>query len=255
MNTIDFQLGSVDALDPYLLIPPGQRVYGGPPAPPNELQEKRIRIRLGERPTVRNLRALFEAGNRPALAGLSLYKSYQIWLIGLTVGIVKEGGWRDVTQLGLQVDLPEKPRFTVVSLLPDTRFIRRVGGAVRCEALMEANGAAQLPDLALATPGIPVSMGASAKVAVHAAVGIDLSFSVNTPVIQAIGKGDRRAEWVLEAHGEPLVGDQELMFTMLAPLAADEIDLRCRLRATISTFDLLPCILQTGTVELQTPLQ
>jgi hypothetical protein len=251
MNFVDFELGTDDAIDPGLLTAPDRKVYGGTPT---EIKQKRIRIRLGERPTARNLRLLLESAGQALPPNLSVYKGYNIWLINLSVGIVKEGGWQDVTQLGLYTELPVKPRFTVLSLLPETRFIQRLTAGFECKALVEANGAAKIPDLAESLIGVPVSAGASAEGKASVNVGWNLSFSVLTPVVTAVGKGDRRAEWILEASEKPLVGDQDLMFTVLAPLTADQVSVKTRVQATITTFDLLPVLLKGQELELQVAL-
>jgi hypothetical protein len=253
MDFLELELSADNALNKRLLTSPKSMVYGGEAAA-NELKDRRIRVRLAERPTARNLRTLLEAGGKPLPADISLYAGYRIWLLSLTVGIVREGGWRDVTQLGLQVELPESPRFTVLSLVPETRFVTHLDGKLECHVNVEANGSVKVPDLPLPTSGLPVSAGASADMKLGAGVGLDLSVSVLTPVVIATGKGDRRAEWVLEPEREPLVGDQELLLTMLAPLNVDEVLLKARLRVTISTFDFLPFLLQTGEIALTVPL-
>src|ERR1041385_6713187 len=112
MSFVDLELGMDDAVDPGLLTTPDKKVYGGTPS---EIKKKRIRIRLGERPTARNLRLLLEGAGQTLPPNLSVYKGYNIWLINLSVGVVKEGGWQDVTQLGLQTEMPDKPRYTVLS--------------------------------------------------------------------------------------------------------------------------------------------
>jgi hypothetical protein len=251
MSFLDLELGSEDAIDPGLLTSPDKKVYGGTPS---EIKQKRIRIRLGERPTARNLRLLLESAGQTLPPNLSVYKGYNIWLINLSVGIVKDGGWRDVTQLGLHTELPVKPRFTVLSLLPETRFIQRLTAGFECKARVEANGAAKIPDLAEALIGAQVSAEASAEAKASVNIGWDLSFSVLTPAVTAVGKGDRRAEWILEANDKPLIGDQELMFTLLAPLTAEEILLKTRVQATITTFDLLPVLLKGRELELTVAL-
>ncbi|MGA3372993.1 MAG: hypothetical protein ABSC48_14650 [Terracidiphilus sp.] len=251
MSFVDFELGMDDAVDRGLLTAPEKKVYGGGP---NEISQKRIRVRLGERPTARNLRLLLESAGQTLPPNLSVYKGYNIWIINLSVGIVKEGGWQDVTQLGLHAELPTQPRFTVLSLLPETRLIQKLKTGFKCQAHVEANGMAKIPDLAESFVGAPVSASGKAVVEAAASIGWDLSFSVLTPVVTAIGKGDRRAEWLLEAGDEPLIGDQDLMFTLLAPLTADEVSLTARVQATISTFDFLPVVLRGREVELQVDL-
>ena len=87
-------------IDPRLFTPPKERTFGKPAE--NELLHKRIKVRLGERPTARDVRKMFSAEGKELPLDLKVYGGYEIWLLGVTVGIVKEGGWQSVTRLGLQ---------------------------------------------------------------------------------------------------------------------------------------------------------
>lgn len=90
---------------------------------------------------------------------------------------------------------------------------------------------------------------------VGANIGWDISASVLSPVVTAIGKGDRRAEWVIEVDDKPLIGDQELMITVLAPLISDEIEVKTHLLVTTTTFDFLPVLLKSEEITMQIPLE
>jgi hypothetical protein len=186
---------------------------------------------------------------------MAVFKEYNIWVLTFGVGIIKHGGWRSVSQLGLQVELPLIPRFQVLGLLPETKFIHRFEGGLKCEAKIEANGAFKSPEFKGDTVGLPGSAAsASAGANVGANIGWDISVSVLSPVVTAVGKGDRRAEWVIEADDTPLIGDQELTVTVLAPLTADEIEVKTHLLATTTTFDFLPVLLKSQEITMQIPL-
>jgi hypothetical protein len=60
-----------------------------------------------------------------------------------------------------------------------------------------------------------------------------------------VGVGGRRAEWVFEKAEEPLVGDQQMVVTLLTPKTVDELEVTVRLSATVAVFNLLPCNLET----------
>jgi len=255
MSMIELDLTPENAIDPRLFTPPGQRTFG--PQPESELLHKRIRVRLGDRPTARNVRKMFQADGKELPAELKVYAGYEIWLIGLSVGVIKEGGWQSVTRLGLRVELPKTPRFVIVGLAPETRMIERGTAGFRCNAALGANGSLALPKamVAAASAAVPVTLDASASAGISAQAGVNLSFSVLSPAVIAVGKGDSRAEWVVEDAGGPLIGDQELYFSVLTPLVTDEIRMTARVNATIATFDLLPCLLQTPDIHIKAVLQ
>jgi hypothetical protein len=118
------------------------------------------------------------------------------------------------------------------------------------------NGAIEIPAGVLsAIPHMPASVDAVARSKVSADVAVNLSFSVMSPVTVAVGKGDRRAEWVIEPADEPLIGDQELFFTVLTPLVADEIEMSASVQATISSFDFVPCLLRSPPIKVTAFLQ
>jgi hypothetical protein len=179
----------------------------------------------------------------------------EIWLIAFGVGIVREAGMREVDRFGFEVTFPEEPRVTVLDLLPQTSFVTKVGGQFKAEAGLSLNGRAKVPQLLsqalaqteLLSADAALSLGTDANF-----VGL-LSFSVLTPVIQAIGAGGRRAEWLFRKSDQPLVGDQHMMVTLLAGKSVEQLDITARLSATVSVFNMLPCRLETA-IEMGIPL-
>jgi hypothetical protein len=251
---IEIDLTPEQAVDPRLFTLPDDRVYGD--RPESELRYKRIRVTLGERPTARNVRKMFSAEKKRLPAALKVYSAYEIWLIGVTVGVTKEGGWQSVVRLGLEIELPAMPRFTIVGLAPETRMISRGKLGLECHAEIGANGAIAVPHAVSASAGVaPIgTIDASAAAKVAAEGGLNLSFSVLTPAVIAIGKGDRRAQWILEDADGPLLGDQEVFFTVLTPLTCDTISMKARVSATVATFDLIPSLCPSAAIDLEAVL-
>jgi hypothetical protein len=169
---------------------------------------------------------------------------------------VREAGFREVDRFGLAATFPEKPRVTVLNVLPQTRFVQRAGGLLKANVGLALNGSAHMPEAvtqALAQTDL-LSADASINLSTEANLVGTLSFSVLTPVISAIGIGSRRAEWVFEKAEQPLVGDQQMIVTLLTPKNLDEIDVTARLSATVSVFNLLPCNLETE-IRMRVPLE
>jgi hypothetical protein len=119
------------------------------------------------------------------------------------------------------------------------------------------NGTAQVPSiltqLIAQTTSLPLSADASLKLSSELKVVGTLSFSVQTPIIAAIGVGGRHAEWLFEKVDRPLVGDQQMVLTVLTPRTANELATTITVSVTVSTFNLLPCRLEKR-IELTVPL-
>jgi hypothetical protein len=248
----ELTLTFADALDPLLAIAPSQRSFGSG----SQVEQGRVRVRIGERPIVRDLKRLYRKAGKTLPTDFEVFSAYNIWMILFAVGIVRESGMREVDRFGFAVTFPEKPRVTVLNILPQTRFVKRAGAILKAEATLSLNGSAQVPEVVsqVLTATDALSADASLNVSTEANVFGTLSFSVLTSAIQAIGTGDRRAEWVFEKAEQPLVGDQHLAVTLLAPKQVDEIEVTTQLSASVSVFNLLPCKLETEFV-LYVPLE
>ena len=88
----------------------------------------------------------------------------------------------------------------------------------------------------------------------QAGVAINLSFSVVTPSIVAIGAGDSGAIWQLVRHGYPLVGDQALFLVALVPKKTPEILFKVRATAVLEFWEFVQDTLSSEEVELKVPL-
>ena len=241
-----------DALDPLLAVAPSQRSFGSAP----QVEQGRVRLRIGERPIVRDLKRLYRKAGKTLPADFEVFSAYNIWMILFAVGIVRESGMREVDRFGFAVTFPEKPRVTVLNVLPQTRFVKRAGAILKADATLSLNGSAHVPESVSQVLAATDALSADASLSVSAEANVfgTLSFSVLTSVIQAIGTGDRRAEWVFEKSEQPLVGDQHLAITLLAPKHVDELQIATRLSASVSIFNLLPCKLETE-FTLDVPLE
>ena len=244
----EIMLGAQSALDPDLLVAPSKRTFGVEP----EIETDRIRLRIGERPIVRNLRALYEKSKRKLPADLEVFISYDIWLITHSVSIVKEGGFKQIRQVGYQVRFPEKPKVTVVEVLPQTHFVTKLGGSFENEADIQIDGrasiAGSLTDLLDTVEN--VSFGGKLTLSQHLNVVARINFSVMTPVIQAVGIGDNGSEWVFNKEEKPLLGDQLMIQILLTPRRLKKLAFKARVYATITTFNMVPARFQSEWIDL-----
>src|SRR5579863_1343008 len=254
-SSCELSLTLADAVDPLLTIAPSRRHFGKSNEP--DLQKGRVSLRIGDRPIVRDLKLLYRTTHNQLPTDFEMFTAYNVWLVGFGLGILREAGFSKVERFGFAVTFADTPRVTVLAVLPQTRFLKRAGLDLNMEAVLALNGAAQIPNTAVElfaqAISLPLSADASLKLSSELKMVGNLSFSVQTPVIAAIGVGGRHAEWLFEKSAQPLVGDQQMMLTLLAPRAADELQTTLRVSVTISTFNLLPCRLEKE-VSLTVPL-
>src|SRR5262249_54819345 len=62
-----------------------------------------------------------------------------------------------------------------------------------------------------------------------------VSFSLLSPVIQAVGLRSSRCEWVFEVEQKPLLGDQVMLQTVLVPPGTPSLRLKARGYALLKT--------------------
>lgn len=250
----EITLARQNATDPNLLVPPSQRHLGGDEP---DIEADRLRLRIGDRPIARNLRRLYELSDRQLPDTLEVFTSYDLWLLTHAVSVIKEGGYKRVRHLGYRMSFQEKPRVTVVDILPQTHFVTKVGGFFRAETDIQLNGEAKVPDslTELLEEVESISLGGQIRISAEANVVGRVSFSVMTPVIQAVGVGSNGSEWVFRKDEQPLLGDQLMIQIVLTPRRLREIKFRAQLHAAITTFDFLPALLESDWLDLECELR
>jgi hypothetical protein len=247
-----FELTETNALDDYLWTAPRDRHFGDG----NELKKGRVKLRLGEVPSARKLRDVNAVLGKPVPEEFQAFDAYEIWLLTFGVGILAEGV-REVDRFGLEIELPERPRMTVLSLMPSTRFIKKFEAGWEFSSSLKLNGSLAVPDyIEQVLQKVEfVKAGGSIEGTAKAGVLGNVKINVMTPVVQTVGVGGREFAWVLEKDESPLVGDQVLTAVVLTPQQLPTLNVRARLSATVSVFDLLPSRLETDWVGLAIPLE
>jgi hypothetical protein len=247
-----FELSEANALDAYLWTAPRDRHFGER----NELNKGKVKLRLGEVPSVRKLREVNAALGKPVPQEFQAFDAYEIWLLTFGVGILAEGV-REVDRFGLEIELPERPRMTVVSLMPSTKFIKKFEVGWEFNSALKLNGSLAVPDYVEQVLQKIEFIKASGSIEATTNAGIlgNIKFNVMTPVVQTVGVGGRECAWVLEKDESPLVGDQVLTAAVLTPLNLSTLNVKARLSATVSVFDLLPSRLESSWIDLVIPLK
>ena len=245
METLDkdkhyFELTAREAVSQQFEIAPDERKMGsGEP----DLATDMIRMYIGTNPVAYNLKELFKKSNRPIPPKIQIFKSYNVYIINHTVGIVKEGGWEKVRQIGYRMKFMPGQEVTVLDVMPQSKYVTQVGATLNFDAQLDLNGELsppnQLTELLNNIDGVGV--GGKLKVAAQGSVVGRFTFDVITPEIQSIGKGNDYSEWIFKRVDHPLVGDDIEMFQIvLVNRFAEELKFEASIYSTISTWNFIP---------------
>lgn len=181
---------------------------------------KDLEISVGDRPLCRNLRQLYELGNRKVPPEIEVFDLYDVWLLTHAVGIIKrEGSTAKVKSIGYQANFANAENVFTIDLLPRTKFVSKLSVSSQTEVALGIEGHAQVPEAVTMLLEQVEYLGGDASIRLasdHKIIG-RLSFSLMSPVIQAVGMGSSRCEWIFEEDENPLLGDQLMIQTILVP--------------------------------------
>lgn len=258
--TVEIVLTSEDALNPELEEPLSQAKLGGKP----QIEKNNIAVRIGQRPITRSLRELYEKAGKELPPDLQLFNSFRLWMITHVVSVVKERGMRDISSLSYEVQFPAEPKVTTVQVLPQTRFIKKIGAGINTDWVVDVgiglNGQiappAVLTELLEQSDFISFDGEAKAKIDISNRLHLvgNLSFSVVTPLIAAVGVGDDYCRWDFTKDDVPLIGDHLMVQILLVPKHESELSFQARVSATISVFDFLPDTRRSRWIDLRAHL-
>lgn len=196
----------------------------------SEITYRNLSIRVGDRPFCRNLRKLYKLSHRELPPDLAVFDKYDIWLVCHAIGALRKQNDAVVVGLGYEADFSASPQLLTVDLLPQTKFNTVLDGALSNSLELRAEGNAQIPQAAQSLLEQCEFLGLDAKLQLSGeakCVG-RITFKVMTPLIQAVGKGSARCQWLFEQDAEPLLGDQVMLQTVLVPRNTSDISFKCR---------------------------
>ena len=212
-----------------------------------DLEEERFQVFIGKRPIIRDFRGIAKKARKRFPEKLQGLENNKILLVETTVGVWQEKGLRKPTQLGFEVSYPAKPFVTVRDILPQSRYVKLLGGALSCDAGVAINGAFceastdvvgdvlehLLPEVTL--PNISTVSALDLKLGGKAEVFGNFSFQVGTKTIDAIGINDDYCKWKLTKDGEPLTGRaHHFVQILLVPQSLTELRFKCRVSVVTS---------------------
>ncbi|HEX8175553.1 MAG TPA: hypothetical protein VF543_10570 [Pyrinomonadaceae bacterium] len=243
---LEVVLASEDALNPKLEEPLYEIKLGGKP----HVEKKNVKVRIGQRPIARSLRELYEKAGKELPSDLQVFNSFRLWMITHTMSVIREPGMRDISGLSYEVQFPSDPRVTTVQLLPQTRFIKKVGAGLSTDWAVDVGlglsgqvaPPAAITELLEQTDFVSAGGEAKAKIEISNRLHLvgNLSFAVMTPLVAAVGVGDDYCRWDFTKDDVPLIGDHLMVQILLVPKHEYELSFKARVTATITVFDFLP---------------
>lgn len=232
---------------------------GGPPEQIEESQGGFI-ARLHDRPIGLSLKSMFT--ERKTSPKAKLYDSFDLWMIPHRFSIQRLSGFATIAKAGCEVQyLSEGETLSIISLIPATEYVETLKAGVDLKSSGKAGFRfrADLSDTGLLeqigdalTKLLPVSAsaGLSASTQLSANAKINLSMSVLTQHIAAIGIGSTHCFFQLSAHEEPLF-DRDIETWAIVALPKRTEEVKYRLRCFFETRRLfVPRTWQTGWTEI-----
>jgi hypothetical protein len=187
-----------------------------------DILKKTFDLRIGDRPFSRSVRKLYRAGNRQLPPDIAALKG-ETYLITHAIGMAAQSKAGNVDILGYKAWF-EDPGSTV-ELFPNTRFKEYISADLKFKAGVAADGYAKTPEILtnLAKEIINLGAGAELQLGTQASVVGNLSLSLKTPVIQAVGHASSTVTWQFDKDNQPLVGDQVMVQTIVVPKGQGKI--------------------------------
>jgi hypothetical protein len=212
-----------------------------------DIEEERFQVFIGKRPVIRDLREIARKAKKKLPEKLQGLEGNKLLLVETTVGVWQEKGLRKVTQVGFEVSYPSKPYITVRDILPQSQYVKRVGGTFSCSAGVNVNGKfcnpaeevvrgileSIIPDIKL--PNIPTLPKIEIQLSGKGEVFGNFSFHVGTKTIDAIGEDDDHCIWKLKKADEPLTGKpHHFIQVLLVPERLSKLKFKCRVSVVTS---------------------
>ncbi len=203
-----------------LLVSPYEVDYGTDKKLQDGIAYKNIEIRLGDRPLCRNLRRLYEQEHKDLPADIAVFDAYDIWMLTHSINAIdRKGDSAKITALGYEADFKESEYVYTIELLPQTKFVSPLEGSFTNKADLLLEGNAKVPDAIKTATGAMNPLGGDARINLSSELKVigKVEFAVKTSIIQAVGIGSSRCEWMFEKDKKPLLGDQIMLQTILVP--------------------------------------
>ncbi|MCK6562915.1 hypothetical protein HUU39_11625 [candidate division KSB1 bacterium] len=196
----------------------------------SSISVKGLQIRLGDRPVARDLRRLYELGHKQLPHTLAIFDAYDILLITHSIAAIRQERRTPIHALGYEADFLEEDQVYTIELLPQSKFSTSLSGKLESNVDLGVEGHAELPEMTKAVMDSIHFLGGDARLKLSSAIELigRISFSVMSPLIQAIGIGSSRCNWRFEVEQKPLLGDQIMLQTVLVPRYTEKLAFKIR---------------------------
>ena len=200
-----------------------------------EIELRNLRLGLGIRPVAYDLKQLHKMGHARAPES-SLYDGYDVWLIVHKVGVLDGGGLLKAKAVQYEVEFPEREVYCL-NLFPKTELETRAAAKIDYGVTLSASGAAEASTSVLGgAPWLPLAGGVRFSAATSAEVTGRLAWSLDTPIVQAVGEGSSKATWRFSRYQQHMLGDQTMLQTVLLPRKErDRLEFRIRGRLEVTS--------------------
>jgi len=220
--------------------------FGGPERG-DEIDFRRLKISLGNRPVSWRLRSFFKKAGKILPKNMKLYRDWDVWMIAHAVSVADRGEFATllssvVDAVGYEAEFDHAMARTV-GLLPEPVMVRNVGGNFEVTANVGLNGSVAAPEGLAETIGefsLPVAGGAKLGFSSSAEFVGRLTFGIWTPRVVATGICSSKCEWLFNRIDAPLRNSQVMFQTILVPADVDELRFMCRAYALIRSVSFIP---------------
>jgi hypothetical protein len=253
VDDLDLKTVGVDIAEAWLIEDSAAASFGGEDVVAQLRHD--YEVRLGNRPFVRSMRRLYEEGGRqlpPDIAALN-GETYII-THGLGVNVV-DGKARKIDKIGYRASF--RGAGSTIELLPNTRFREYISVGGKLEVQIGADGYVKTPPVKMAVSQVlQLGAGVELSLATDAKVVGQVSFSVKSVEIQAVGSASSTATWQLDRADYPLVGDQQFLQTIVAPRGQESLEFELQGFAVIdASLFRRPVRVQTETLTVELALE
>jgi len=212
-----------------LLMSPYEVDYGTKGV--GEISVNDLKIRLGDRPVCRNLQKLYELCHKEIPADVAVFDAYDIWLITHVIGALRRpGSSAKLKALGYEAVFEEPENIYTIDIAPRSKFVHSLEGKAENVFDLGLEGHAHLPGAIKSLLETVDYIGGDAKIRLSSDLKVigQVSFSLISPMIQAMGLGASRCEWLYELDQQDLLTDQVMLQTVLVPKGVRSIKFKAR---------------------------
>lgn len=204
-----------------------------------EPEYRSIRLRIGRQPIAYDLIKLSEMRVQDLDPEIrTVLGTHRPWLLKHVVSVMDEGGFPELLQLGYEMEFISPAKVAVQGLIPNTELVTHGSAEAAVEMNAQVGFTGDVGGLPIGAEPLVFQPGAGLKIGAGGKYGfaISIGLAVKTPVVVANGVGDSRSEWMFRRGRDPLLGDIQMVQTVLVPKNAAKLQFQARVSAVITTF-------------------